>query len=194
MAQISDSEYEEYLLLKSYHARQLALESIASLSLEDDMDAPIKKCVMAFALLGCYPLWSCCGFDYVGQPIHKWHEYGRVFFILENRSESVLITQRFLGTSRSAGWALVDYGTLLDFHCDFTNAVPQWDSANCIHYYEPASFSIQFLESFLMALSPCFLEEVVLHDTNGRTKDYVATWQYPPRGDWIIRKSDLLAL
>lgn len=191
MMQISDSEHEEYLLLKSYHARQLALESIASLSLEDDIDVPIKKCVMAFALLGCYPLWSCCGFDYVGQPIHKWHEYGRIFFILENCSASILVTQRFLSTSQSAGWVLVDYDTLLDFHCDFTNAVPQWDSVDCVHYYEPAVFSIQPLENFLMSLDLCFSEEVVLHDTNGRTRDYVKNWQYPTRGDWIIRKSDL---
>jgi hypothetical protein len=45
-------------------------------NLEDDIDKPMKLIVGAAALIGAKPQWSCCGFNYDGQPAHKDHVYG----------------------------------------------------------------------------------------------------------------------
>ena len=77
---ISDEDYKEYRTLQHNALFQQKLESVRGMkNLRDDIDVPIRKLVAMFALLGCTPLWSCCGFDYDGQPMHKTHEYGNIY-------------------------------------------------------------------------------------------------------------------
>ena len=93
---ISDRSYREYQLLKAHYDRDTIAKSIGSVTnLEQDVDEPIKTCVMGFSLLGCNPIWSCCGFDYDGQPIHKRHRYGCEYFILEYNLRTSSILERF---------------------------------------------------------------------------------------------------
>jgi len=194
MVEITDAEWEELQALRLHHRRQLELEAVEGLTLEADIDLPIRRCVAAFALLGCEPTWSCCGFDYVGQPIHKWHQYGRTFFILGGNSRTLAVVGGFVeGGGRKEGWTAfypTPVGTL-DLHNDFVNVVPEWGYNPCFHYYEPAVIKIQLLESYLMSLKEFFADEVIIRDTNGLYRAEFAYWQYPPRGDWLIRKADL---
>jgi hypothetical protein len=41
------------------------------LSLEEDVDTPMKKIMVMLALLEVKTYFSCCGFNYNGQPVHK---------------------------------------------------------------------------------------------------------------------------
>ncbi len=185
MPKITDAEYEEYLYLKDAAERLEIFDSLGQITeLEDDIDKPIKRCVAALALLGCEPSWSCCGFDYIGQPLHKHHQYGRIYFILGGPSERFI--KPFCEITEWE-YALDDK---VDFRIDVKNVIEQWDNARCIHYYEPFVCQIQHLETFLYRLSDSFSEEVVLRDTNGSFKKRIEHWQYPARTDWVIRKSD----
>ena len=191
MPEITDFEWEEYSRLKTAAKHDLDARSIQDTSLEDDIDAPIKKCVMAFALLKCEPMWSCCGYDYLGQPLHKWHEYGRVFFILKNNESSKMVIGG-LATVGKGAW-VVKYRNqdTIDFHFNFFNPIPEWDNRDCPYYYEPAAVSIGNIEAYLLSLKHLMFQGVWLQDTS---KMYAITWpawEYPPRPDWLIRKEDL---
>lgn len=195
MISITDQQYQEYTRLKDYYERQLRRESAESISLREDIDEPIRKCVMAFALLHCGPIWSCCGFDYVGQPIHKWHEYGRAFFILENNPCTTAVLDGFRSDT---GWVTKNTDCkYIDFHVDFRRSVPQWDipqwnDRHCPHYYEPAIKAIHELESHLMSLRDYFDScPVVLEDSNARYKKIFSQWQYPGKEPWVICRLDL---
>ena len=84
---ISDIEYSELQTLRSYCVREKNIASAKSMQkLENDIDMPMRTIVGMFALLGCKPLFSCCGFDYDSQPVHKTHEYGNAYVMLQNNS------------------------------------------------------------------------------------------------------------
>ncbi len=187
MPEITDEELAEYFMLKRHYGQDAIQESLSQLvSLEDDIDLPIKKCVMAFALLGCEPVWSCCGFDYQGQPFHKSHQYGRTYFILENE-RALPICRQF-----NLGWRLYLEGKHLDFHVDFQNVIPQWHRPDSPHFHEPAVVHIQALENYLLSKASEFSDEITLADTNGEYKYRYVYWQYPVLQPWTIHKSDLL--
>src|SRR3990167_10289827 len=89
MPELTEQEFQEYLNLRSLYSREKMLESVRSVRcLRDDIDQPIRNCVAYLALLGCNPVWSCCGFDYIGQPIHKSHEYGSSGFCLTDNEQT----------------------------------------------------------------------------------------------------------
>lgn len=189
---LTDDEYNEYLLLKEKAKRLGVLDSLSHTTrLEDDIDEPIKRCVAALALLGCEPIWSCCGFDYLRQPLHKYHQYGRVFFVLRRNDHSDTFVEACPNWQHPA---CIEGGEeCIDFHIDVKNVIPQWDNTDCIHYYEPFVGHIQALEDFLYRFSDLFAEEVTLHDTNNLFKERFRLWQYPVMADWVIRKSDYVA-
>lgn len=188
MVTITEEEYADYCSLKEQATRIKNLVSLGKVTrLEDDIDAPVKRCVAAFALLGCEPLWSCCGFDYAGQPLHKSHQYGRIFFILANNAFSEDLCKIITETS---DWEYHLHNGNLDLHVDIKNVVAQWDYKDCPHYHEPFVYYIRGLENRLFSLEDWFAEEVTLGDTNGMMKDALPYWQYPTMEPWVIRKKD----
>jgi len=193
--EITEQDYQEYQHLKDVYKRELVYQSMDSIvNLSDDVDEPIKTCVMAFALLGCKPKWSCCGFDYRGQSFHKYHQYGRVFFILTYGTSTASVLNQFYssGTHYSDKWKFDVRLPDIDFHVDLHNPVEQWRDPSCIHYSESGAVYIKFLEDFLMSLSSHFSDSVVLTDTNLTYNLSVPSWQYKGKTDWVITKEDLL--
>lgn len=196
MPEITEEQLQEYEWLRSKYKQETIRASLQSVTrLEDDIDEPIKKCVMALALLGCAPLWSCCGFDYAGQPIHKTHQTGRIYFILGEPSNTLPLfrTIQVSDMPFKSQWHInATNKTATDLHLDFGNIIKQWDDGDSIHYSEQAVQIIAYFEDLLISLSDNFLSEVTLKDTNGQYKSGFPHWQYPPRQEWVIRKSDLI--
>lgn len=189
MKTISDKDYEEYLTLKKWDEKQKIRESVTRISkLEDDIDAPIKKCVACLALLGCEPLYSCCGFDYEGQPYHKSHQYGRPYIVLTVKPLTLQILQEL--SSRKTFWQAGrgNYAkwTNLELICGMN---PHWRRDECIHFYEESLVGIIQLQNLLMSAYPKMLDEITLVDTNFKAKIQSKHWQYPPKESWHIQKS-----
>lgn len=195
--EISDKDYQEYILLKKQGNRNEIQESINSvIRLEDDIDEPIKTCVMAFALLKCHPVWSCCGFDYAQQPLHKFHQYGRCYFVLQNSVEALSIANALIksNTPYFHVWELyLKPDRAVDFHADFKNVIKQWDDSQSIHYSEQVALYIGYLEKFLLSLHYAMVDvPVTLKDTNQSLRDASPYWQYPPKEPWTFTKEDLM--
>lgn len=189
MKSISEEEYEEYLILKRWASKQKILQSAKSITnLEDDIDAPIKKSVAMFALLGCEPIYSCCGFDYEGQPIHKSHQYGRPYCILTTNEKTLGFIELLLkkrtfwqaGRGNNPKWTNIELMVGMN---------PHWRREECIHFYEESLSGILQMESILKGLHPYMAEEVVLVDTNHLAKKQAKHWQYPPKEPWHIKRS-----
>ena len=198
---ISDKDYEEYRILQHNAIFQEKLRSIKETkSLEYDIDIPIRKLVAMFALLGCEPLWSCCGFDYYGQPMHKTHEYGDSFIVFKNidRAREIILTLESKGlivgrgseTNKWEVWSINDVIYLrTDFDYFHTQSKYPWTMKSCIHYSELALIKINELENALFYFfGEEFVEEVTLSDSNKIQKRTLKNWQYPILEDWIIKK------
>jgi hypothetical protein len=198
MPVITEDELKEYQLLKSVHTRELVQQSLNSIEyLEQDIDSPIKKCVMALALLGCSPIFSCCGFDYSGQPLHKTHQHGTAYIMMEdnNVSRHVISEMRNSIMPFMETWVVYQHeNDGMDVVSLTTNIVrpKYWNDISCIHFSELGATRLQYLEDFLMSLSDSFDEEVTLKDSNETYQDRFPWWQYPPKKPWTIRKPDLV--
>ncbi len=194
MPTITDAEHKEYLYLKDKAKMLAAFDSLKHTTLlEQDIDLPIKRCVAAFALLGCKPLWSCCGFDYIGQPLHKYHQYGRIYFILGQSAMSGWFVKNFceqLTQWQSTPCTSRHMGEYYDCYVEIKNVIPQWNDKDCIHYHEPFAGYIQHLEDFLYNLTDLFADTALVHDTNGSFKKGLNYWQYPQMPEWIVCKAD----
>lgn len=185
---ITEKEYEEYQKLKKWAEREKILTSVKSVKrLEDDIDEPIKKCVAMLALLRCEPTFSCCGFDYDGQPFHKSHQYGEPYIRMKSNLFSISITTQPL----KYGWYVVNVVGEVSL-CWRASANPHWRNNNCIHFSEEIVGAIAWLEDGLLRNKDNMLDEVILTDTNRKNKTLNRFWQYPPKEDWVIRKTDVL--
>jgi len=204
---ISNNEYKELHTLRSYYNREKNLESIQSMkSLENDIDIPIKTIVGMFALLGCQPLFSCCGFDYHGQPVHKTHEYGNAYVNLRGNSNTeqvidFLIDIGFLADTykRTSQWRtwkvekdkVVFVSQSFDWE-DRKRGYP-WTKYNCVHYAEKGVIGLHELRKKLYYIfKDHFFNAVTLLDTNQNHNKVMAYWQYPSLMPWEINKDDLL--
>jgi len=188
----------DYKFLKKKYESDLKLESTLSRSLEQDIDEPIKNCVAMLALLGCQTIWCCCGFDYIGQPIHKYHQYGRTYFILSNTLGTKTLWGDFLnrGLLGNKTWEFykVPNTTTWDLHVDFGNVVPQWRDPKSPHYSENAVMYIEQLERLLESMSDSFSDSAIVFDTNEAYQRTYRHWQYPIKKEsWYITKEDFLA-
>lgn len=188
MKTISDEEYGEYLELKRWVNKQKIMNSAKSItSLEDDIDLPIKKCVAMLALLGCEPVYSCCGFDYDEQPLHKAHQYGRPYFVLTSNNISIQFiqflydkkTQWYIGQGNHPKWINLEFMVGMN---------PHWRKEECIHFYEECLVGINRIENLLYRQKHLMKEEIELIDTNYLAKKSAKHWQYPPKEPWIIKK------
>jgi hypothetical protein len=193
MKEITEKQYEEYKALKRWAKREKVWVSVNGIqNLEDDVDAPIKKCVAMCALLGLEPVFSCCGFDYHGQPYHKSHQYGEAYITLKKNRISEHWLTMGTGGKLIGGWVIRKHvqGTLALIHKVPGN--PYWRKRDCIHFAEETALGIAYLERALLGLSENFFPAIVLEDTNQNyKKSGVRHWQYPPKKPWVIKK-DLL--
>ena len=191
MPNITDDELVEYRELRGFYLNekfreiQESVNSIANL--EDDIDVPIKKCVAMFALLGCKPQFSCCGFNYIGQPIHKCHQYGRIVFLLGDKINSYGVLSQF-----NHSWIFTGRPDCLDFSVGIENFVPDWREITCVHYPETAVWLIDNLEKYLLNFKNMFVSEISLQDGNKQRNEVSRYWQYPAKQDWLITKEWVL--
>lgn len=195
---ITSEQSKEYESLKRRYHMDLYRDSIRSLSLEQDIDEPVKSCVMAFGLLGCNPMWSCCGFDYEGQPIHKAHHYGWVYFALTLNPVTKTFINIFLKTPN---WFFADtWKVNLTFNDGvktvwFQNPfiqIKDWDDEECINYSEIAATRIRYLEYFFATLKDNMADSFTLIDQNAKYKRRFPFWQYPTKEPWTFAKEDLM--
>lgn len=206
---ISDEDYKEYRVLQHNALFQQKLDSVRGMkNLKDDIDVPIRKLVAMFALLGCEPQWSCCGFDYDGQPMHKTHEYGDVYIALTNSERTLqvmatLINYKIIKLVRveepitTNDWYVWRNAQLIIMRSDFdyfqTQSNYPWTMHSCIHFSELATIQIYRLEQAILKLFNLeFLESEVLQDTNHQQKKHLYNWQYPTLEDWVVTKEDIL--
>lgn len=191
MKTISDEEHNEYLELKKWADREKIMNSAKSIAcLEDDIDLPIKKCVAMLALLGCGPVYSCCGFDYDKQPLHKAHQYGRPYFVLTANDISIQFiqflydkkTQWYIGQGNHPKWMNLEFMAGMN---------PHWRKEECIHFYEECLVGINRIENLLYQQKHIMKDEIELVDTNYLAKKSAKHWQYPAKEPWHIKK-DLL--
>lgn len=187
---INKDEYEEYQNLKKWAKREGVLRSAKDITrLEDDIDLPIKNCVGMFALLGCKPMYSCCGFDYDGQPIHKSHQYGRPYFILGSGKRTTQIAFDFSQIKSNWFFRPGQNGTaILELHAGMN---PYWRKEDCIHFAEECSSNIGWLEKTLWLGEPSMADCIELIDTNSIVKKHIKFWQYPPKESWLVYKSEV---
>lgn len=202
---ISDEDYKEYMTLQHNVIFQQKLDSIRGLKyLKEDIDIPMRRLVAMFALLDCEPLWSCCGFDYDGQPIHKTHEYGNTYIALKDtqRTRSVMkilyagkwIQKLNNDTDKWEVW--MNRGILYlrsDFDYFHRRDKYPWSMNNCIHFPELAVIKIQEIEKLILSyFEDEFKEMAIVSDTNRNHKIRVRNWQYPALEDWTVTLSDIL--
>jgi hypothetical protein len=190
---ITKEQENEYKLLKNWAKREGVYESAREISnLEDDIDKPIKKCVAMVALLGLKPIYSCCGFDYSGQPFHKSHQYGEPYIMLSVESEKYRSTlfndlQQWVFKKSPANKDI----SFLTITINDSNGNPYWRNKNCIHFPEECVFAISYLEKYIFQYNSLFLDEIVVNDTNNNAKKSYKYWQYPPKKSWVVSKSEL---
>lgn len=202
---ISIDEYKELQTLRSYHIRERNIESVKSTKLlENDIDVPIRTIVGMFALLECKPLFSCCGFDYSGQIVHKTHEYGNAYIMFsddENIQNVIrtLVDIKFLTdkekTSQWRFWKDEKHRIVfiaLAFDWAERQSDYPWTKHNCIHYSEKGVIGLQELRKKLYLFKEYFLSESILSDSNEKQNKTLAYWQYPALEPWIVNKNDLL--
>ena len=185
MKRITDKQFDEYQALRKQAKRDGILSSARSITnLKDDIDIPIRKSVAMFALLGTQPLFSCCGYDYVGQPIHKTHEHRPYIMFPKD-----IIFPPFETLQQKCGWKVLHrHGTIIT--AEFENN-PDWDFPECIHYSEMHNIWIESLEDYLLTFAALFQDSVVLTDTNSNYGKLY--WMYPAKEPWAITKDAVIS-
>ena len=202
---ISNDTYMEYQQLKRNARVQSNFDSVRQLgALKNDIDVPVRSLVVMLALLGCEPLFSCCGFDYDGQPSHKTHEYGCVYFQMRsnNWSNIVLATlenSKIINklTNKSPDWEWWKIKDTLFLRSAFTlfhdKNYPWVTSEDCIHYSEVGVLNIDRLEKALWGLRERFSDVAEIVDTNHVYKNdrNIRNWQYPTLEPWSVTIDDV---
>ena len=190
MITITDEEYKLFQVWRS-------MDEVTCL--EKDIDEPIRKVIALLALLGCKSAWSCCGFDYAGQPIHKSHQYGVCGIALLDTKRARKIVKfieasdglPFQNRNNAWKWSYYTlYGDDLIYIQSDIETKNTWPDKDCIHYSEPGVIAIGLLENFLIKFKDDFLESVIVKDHNAIYKKRYQNWQYQPKADWLIQKSD----
>lgn len=193
MKTLTDKQYEEYRNLKKWAKREKVWVSADGICcLKDDIDLPIRKCVAMTALLGMEPTFSCCGFDYHGQPYHKSHQYGEPYIMVrKNKVTEKWLTMGGNGTI-GGGWKIRKHVTNTCLIILKVQGNPYWRKRDCIHFAEEVVLGIAWLEKALSGMQEYFLPNWLLLDTNNNyKKNGVKHWQYPPKEPWLIEKSML---
>lgn len=188
MKTVSDREYKKYEAWKTKDKVRKSL--FETYNLEEDIDFPIRNSVAILALAGATPLFSCCGFDYHGQPEHKAHQYGEPYIMLGNDAQTIQVIGSLFGRL-AFGWKFSKEGGVTFLQLTRISN-PHWDNKELIHFSEEIVIAINSLEATLFGeLSYRFLEEVILEDTNKNHNKNLKYWQYPPKNPWVITLESL---
>lgn len=188
---ITKDEYEEYKMLKSWAERQRVYQSAKDIKLlEEDIDAPIRKSVAMIALLRCTPTFSCCGFDYEGQPIHKSHQYREPYIKMKDDMMSTILNLNLGLLLSRYGWRFRTYGpeVILEF-VSYMN--PHWSDPKSIHTSEECVIGVANLEMVLAKQHKDFMDAAIIYDTNEKHRGILQFWRYPPKRLWEVRKDYL---
>lgn len=182
MPKITKEEYEEF---RKFQEQRSVFDVT---TLEEDIDYPIHNLVAMCALAGMSPMFSCCGFDYHGQPTYKSHQYGEPYIMFKRDQEMVILFD-YQSKLFGCGWEIRDKKShvLLNLKVPMN---PYWRDPKSPHFSEEMVIALNSLERLLYPLlSPLFKEWVILHDTNATNHSvHLRYWQYPPRTPWKITK------
>lgn len=200
MIEITEKEFQEYQLLKaSIHNEKMQKiwNSVNSIkNLEDDVDKPIKNCVALLALLECQPVFSCCGYDYQGQPIHKSHQYNEPYIKLSRNVFSIKLIENF---DYNSPWKFTTHSSISIGMIDLEliRKKTKWSNdIKSIHFSEGIADCIPWLENFLSNYAKerykIIPDQVVLTDGNHQWKKWFKYHEYPPKESWVIKKEDYL--
>jgi len=195
--EVDDNEYAEFLAIRTEQAIERRRKSEQSVTdLEDDIDEPIRSCVAKLALLGLEPRWSCCGFDYIGQPPHKSHQYGAAWVVLNYNQRCTWLFEHAIDIRFNDyinGWRTNLYRhydrNYVSLRSELTNG-NAWPDPDSTHYYESGSIAIAYLDEFLSSHQDEFFEIATVTDTNAEFMNLYPTWQYSPKLPWVIQASD----
>lgn len=167
-------------------------------NLKDDIDHPMLDLVAMFALLGCEPRWSCCGFDYPGQPYWKSHLYGHKQILFPSNPRTIELLSLVMDDDllTQDGWhgiirKLPHQTTTLMLTATHEREDHPWMNRDSVHYAEVPLTQIQRLEDHLLKLRSHFEDQVILTDTNATMVTAVRGWAFTPAEPWLIRKSEL---
>ena len=192
---ISKSDYKEFQKFK----QQKSVFDVENL--EEDIDFPIRNVVAMCALAGMHPMFSCCGFDYHGQPTYKSHQYGEPYVMFKRDQEMSLLFS--FQTKLGFGWELQDRQShvLLNLKMPMN---PYWRDPHSPHFSEEMVIEINRLERNLYPLlEPYFKDWVTLHDTNAtnhhatlKSRNYqlVIIRIHPPESSNIFHVFSILSI
>ncbi len=202
MPKITSAEYDELLQLRQLHNLDSQLASVKRLqNLEYDIDTPIKSVVAMLALLGCQPIWSCCGFDYAQQPYHKSHQYGTCGVALLDDAAVIKLQEYFTSAdlpyqNMVNRWQFQRGSCYDDKICYLRSDIVTnntWPAKDSIHYSEPGTIALGILKTFLVSLQSEMQTNCVLRDYNHVYKSRYPDWQYPPLEDWLIQRDAIVS-
>jgi len=189
MPNISKNEYEEFKKFRHKQELKKIWESQESIvNLEDDIDLPIRNLVAMFALCGCSPIYSCCGFDYKGQPYHKSHQYGEpyIMFSITEASKTIL---GGIQSELPPTWWIKAKSNKIFLSRRFAVQNPHWNLPTSPHFMEELVMELSMMEkSLIPLLYPIMQEEVILEDSNEIASKLEKYWQYTPKNPWVITK------
>lgn len=203
--EITETQWDEYQVLKQNAEYQAKLQSLNSLpSLKDDIDEPMRLIVAMLALLNCEPQFSCCGFNYPTQPLHKTHLYGVSYIrCSENEWSKALSDYLKLELQEEIKdhdkWQAINKQKRIYFECHFHKSFGNWDEykawnfGECLHYPEIAVSQIKYFENKLKVLHEYFSDDAELQDTNEKYREYNSYWGYDPLPSWHITKDWVLS-
>jgi len=205
MITITDEEYKEYQRLKDNALIQRKFDAIKEVKyLENDIDVPIKLIVSMLTLLSCKTRFSCCGFDYDGQPFHKTHEYGVAYvqmkedicsdIVMKTLYENKYIVKGQNEKKNQGKWRWNTRNGIIYLESEFNKEYDNiWGTKRtCVHYSERGALAIDYLERALWTLRKYFVDSVTIYDSNKRIKDVVHSWQYPALEPWTIEKKTVI--
>lgn len=187
---ITEDQYKEYEQLLAWKKKEdIRLSLKETKNLEDDIDEPIKSCVMMLALLGTNPIYSCCGFDYEGQPYHKSHQYGDSYVLFADDPKIEFELPPMWEVKKRSEY-FPEYMLVLK---EGFKANPHWTDPSCIHFAENFVIAITLLEKVLWNQQESFCtEKVTLSDTNHQANQFSPYWQYTPKEPWTFDFVDLV--
>ncbi len=196
MITVTDEQFDEYLSLKSKYI----LDSAHAVTrLENDIDAPIKRTVALLALLGCEPVWSCCGYDYHGQPVHKNHKpYGTCWVRMKENESSLWLVDEVKSNPPEYNdiFRMWEACKTTVYKHQYTvvqsefGAGSSWPDRNCIHFSEAAAIALSVMETYLCQFEDRMLDSVELGDYNAEYRERFPHWEYPPKESWVVRKEE----
>ena len=166
------------------------------LSLEDDIDLPMKKVIAMLSLLDITTFFTCCGFNYNGQLMHKEHVYGNWQVLMLADTKCMMLTKELVDSMKNPKFRpLIEYkyfGTSLTWIYGINSEIRNWDKPECPHSSEISVIITDEIEKFLMDKLNDMKDISVVYDFNDYMLKRYSNWQYPAKLPWTVSKQKLL--